>query len=158
MGQQGIISIPREDALRGFINPISNSGMGNHNHYFITYPGGAKDTTSLTRVVLATIPIPIKITNLYIDCYSSAIAPGGLNVNIGLYKNGVLQGALYTHNLSNTLLQRNFAVLGNDIVTVEGYTNNAGVTLRLNALFLYQINLSQPRSGSWITYFMNGKG
>lgn len=119
---------------------------------FITLQNSiALDTASLSPVVLKSYQMLANVVGLNWVIYSSAIVAGGANINVGVYKNGVLQGALHTHNGTSQVLSRMFDVERGDIIEIRGNTDDVAVTCRVIWIQSYiGRNVPPTRPSSWI--------
>ena len=126
---------------------------------YLFAPNGVNlDTVSLVDVELWSFVSPFPVTNLSMNIYSSAIAPGGANISVGVFKNGVIQGAWHTHNGTTQPMTRVFSVAAGDVVSIRGYTANVGVVCRFQDAYIGKFGMSQPRSMGFFHYYIDGSG
>lgn len=156
MGAQvGALSFPRGDQrLAQFFPRDVNVGPGIYRYLFriVTM---ALDTTSLVEVVLWTFRIQVAIpdVNFTFNVGSSAIAPGGANISVGVRLNGVLQGGYHVHNGTALSMNRNFAMAAGDVVQIVGFTANVGVVCRIISAFGLSIKIPSI-SADWLGFYL----
>lgn len=155
--QVGVASLRLEGQVLSSFLTNDISGPSTYINVISYEVGGTMNTNSLVRTVLATRRFPYPITGVSCEVTSSALAPGGANVNVGVYKNGTLLGALLSHNGTAQYLSRTANYAAGDILTVEGYTDNVGVTLSVINLSIWTalgVSAAVRRSPHFITRFL----
>lgn len=107
------------------------------------------------------VPVPLysftaKATRAYnLMNYSSAIAPGGANVHVQYYINGVPYGPGSTHN-ANPWYYGETAVPLNvgDVVALMGWTDNAGVTCQVANQYMEFVPAALQLSYPWLYFYL----
>ena len=153
MAQVGILSMRAFVELGQWITPQPLPGT--NVHYFSSRYNFNAETNGLSPTTLFSARPPIKITSLLIETLSSAVLPGGPQITIGIWKNGILINN-FSHNGTEQYFAETFSVNPGDLIEIRGNTTDPAILMRLNHFFFSKIAPGAPLIPTWLHYHLIG--